>query len=345
MLGAAVGAKATAIGFVALPVGLLAILTGPDRLAPRIGRLVLGAMVSAVVLIPWLASNANVVGNPVFPLFSGSMPGHWTDAQAARWASGHHAVPSLMALWNEFVRFGIGAAPTPDTRWYAQWSILPMLLLIVGTGSMFRRNARSAAIGPLVMIVVQIVFWMVLTHQKSRFLIPVVIPAAVMLARCAAWLPGHVRCGAAALYIMLPTILYLRETNGAPAAAIGGGPELSGAFATPEAPPSLARWLNHDLPADARVLLIGDAAPFYYERRNFTWSTVWDSTICSALEAFESDANPYTHVVLDPVMLQIWTASGWSDPQLDLERVTPLLQRKARELARFGDGKILYEVR
>ncbi|MHC4349391.1 MAG: hypothetical protein ACYS15_12765 [Planctomycetota bacterium] len=81
---AACGAKLTAIGFVAVPLGLLMLAAVPPKrwLAP-----VVGAAVAAVIcLLPYLVRNWVYSGNPVFPFATGLLGlGHWTQQQAEIW--------------------------------------------------------------------------------------------------------------------------------------------------------------------------------------------------------------------------------------------------------------------
>ena len=133
LLGVACGAKLTAIGFVAVPLAVLALI----RMAPRqwpafAGGVLLAGLVAGA---PYLARNAIHLGNPFFPFLTELFgTAHWSSEQAAIWQNGHVSnagiVERLQALWHQWLRFGIGPNPDPAEPWLAQWSIMPWLGVI-----------------------------------------------------------------------------------------------------------------------------------------------------------------------------------------------------------------------
>ena len=291
LAGAACSAKLTAIGFAALPLGLLLLLE--TRPARRIVPVTFTAAAAAIaILLPWLISNGIKTGNPFFPfLITIFGTGHWTAEQASTFASAHvldlPLGPRLVEGWHQLMRYGIGPNPDPAEPWQPQWSILPWLALAgLITGCLSSRS-RSMTLRLALVLAIQILFWLAFTHVKSRFMLPAVVPAALLVCIVAAHLIERIRAGAprhgsiaiiailSIVYGCLPLIVLRHEAGGRPAAAIGAVDLFTGDAqlelfppgelrrADPEdTPPAL--WINHLLPPDARVLCLGEATPFYY---------------------------------------------------------------------------------
>ncbi|MHC4102502.1 MAG: hypothetical protein ACYSW1_16660 [Planctomycetota bacterium] len=112
---AACGAKLTAIGFVAVPLGLLMLAAVPPKrwLAP-----VVGAAVAAVIcLLPYLVRNWVYSGNPVFPFATGLLGlGHWTQQQAEIWTTRHGTSLPASASDRAPIRRSRGGRNGPSCR-------------------------------------------------------------------------------------------------------------------------------------------------------------------------------------------------------------------------------------
>jgi hypothetical protein len=171
LAGAACGAKLTSVGFVAVPLVVLLLGRTPLRGWPL--NLLAGTAGGLVTLGPWLIRNATVTGNPVFP-FATELLGtaHWSAEQAAAWWRGHQAIGSpvdrLAVMVDEIVRYGLGPAPGSEP-WNAQWSLAPLLLPVAVTVCLLRRAWRRPVIELVVVIAIQLAFWLTFTHLKSRF--------------------------------------------------------------------------------------------------------------------------------------------------------------------------------
>jgi hypothetical protein len=368
LAGAACGAKLTAIGFVAAPLGLLLVLdAGAARRAATSALAATGA--GALALAPFLVGNTIETGNPLFPFAAGLLgPGHWSAEQVTIWAEGHRAGGSIAdraaAAWHQLLRYGIGPAPRPDEPWRAQWSVLPALTVVAAVVGL-RSARRRATARLLAVLAVQTLFWLGFTHVKSRFMVPAVVPAALVVALAAETLVGAAgsergrrlaatAVGAALLaYAVLPALLFAGEQDGRPAAAIGAAAVFTGeAHASRLRAPDLpeperlallreapaAYWINHLLAPGARVLCVGEAAPLYYRLDRIAYQTTWDrGALSRAMRESEEPAAwfrelreaGYTHVLVDPVMLRLWEEEGWNDPLLTVERVTGAAERHA----------------
>jgi hypothetical protein len=374
LAGAACGAKLTALGFVALPLLVLAFAKAPPR--PRIIDALAGVVAGTIALLPYLIGNWAAAGNPVFP-FAAELFGtaHWTAEQAATFSGAHAPTGSLSArmveLWNQWLRLGFG--PNPDASgfepWSPQWSILPWLTLALSAIALLRPSTRRWAAGLLLVLAVQVVVWLLCTHMKSRFLLPTAVPCAALIALGAGVvlerasmnrsLIGLLVVGAL-VWSCLPVLLFRREHNGAPAFAIDTATLLAGDGLDNEQARQAARdglvavFVNHLLPADAKVLLIGDATPLYY-RADVRYQTTWDrGPLSKAMREIPDEPQAwaealcrdgYTHVLVDPAMLSRWERSKWNDPLLTAARVEDLLEREGELLQSFPGGKAIYRLR
>jgi 4-amino-4-deoxy-L-arabinose transferase-like glycosyltransferase len=367
LAAAACGAKLTALGFVALPLVVLLLASTPWRRWPAIA--IAGALSSAVVLSPWLIGNAFVAGNPVFPFFGSVLGyGHWSAEQAAIFREGHlfsgGLGDRLVALWNQWLRHGMGANPRAGEPWLPQWSILPWLA-IAGTIIAAVRGASRSALARLWCVIgVQLVFWLLATHLQSRFLLPVVVPCAV-LAACgfAAIVRVTSRAAGAFAAILLlawsvaPVMIFRGEAGGAPAARVGFAAIMAGKGLSDEQAEIAARGgaraiaINRLLPGSALVLLVGDATPFYHTRP-IAYQTTWDrGPFSAAMREIPDDPaswieslrrRGFTHLLVDPVMLRIWDRFRWNDSLLTADRVLRAAETHAEAIARFPDGSAIY---
>lgn len=374
LAGAAIGAKLTAIGFVAAPLAILLL----SRLGPRRWFIVLSVMGGAalVALGPYLVRNVAHGGNPVFP-FATQLFGsaHWTDAQAAVWQSAHTLTGGLAdrfsAVWNQLLRYGIGPSPLASTEpWKPQWSILFWLALAGGALGLLTRSWRLLTLQLLTVLALQLAFWLMFTHVQSRFMLPAVVPAAVLatigLDVICGWFEVerggqnrfrakrfavHAVSGALLLlWACQPMALYRGERAGAPSARLGLGGVWTGATLTSSQRFDLATrnptvFINYFLPAEARILFVGEAAPLYY-LAEFTYQTTWDrGPFSQAMRASDDPADwirflrerGFTHLLIDANMLTIWEQSGWNDRKLTAERVVSAAENHATLIRVFGE--------
>jgi hypothetical protein len=402
LAGAACGAKLTAAFFVALPLGVLLLWSLPWRRWPLAATSAIGG--ASLLLLPWLLRNAVTTGNPLFPFATSLLGlGHWSVEQARIFGGGHASeldvAQRLQRLWEQVMRFGVGAAPAPGEPWSAQWALTPWIGLLAlsvlwwparlgraaqklqpalavtgSSGSQAQSSWPCAAARLSTVLLVQAAAWLTLSHLQSRFFIPAVVPMAMAAALASARLLALNRHDARsrqreaaptwrptglALFVLLtglsllPAALLLRERGGAPLAAIGVRAVFTGdGAAGPSATDLPAHWLNHRLPEGARVLLIGDARPFWYRGTpaSYAWQTTWDRGPVSAALArhpaspqhqrAELLAQGFTHLLIDPAMLDRWRRSGWNDPRLTPETMMALIDG-AHVLHRFPGGALL----
>ena len=370
LAAAACGAKLTAAGFVAAPLGLLMLVSVPPKRWPAV--LGAGAAAGAVFLLPYLARNWAYTGNPLFPFATPWLGlGHWTADQADTWNGGHLAeggtAARVGALWNQVARYGLGANPDPAEPWQPQWSLLPWLAVagLAFGAARFRGRAWRLAL----VVAVQVVFWIGFTHLKSRFLLPAAVPGALAVAlgfsaladRFDSQRARRVVIGVAAAmglaWCCLPVVIFAQEGDHAPTARIGLAEFISGDALTPSQRDELAGELpaitvNYGLPPGSRVLMVGEAAPLYY--RAGVYQTTWDrGPLSRAMDEHGEDpaawlselrAGGFTHLLVDPTMLRIWEAAGWNDPRITAESVLAAADRHAEIVVEFPGGARLYRL-
>ncbi len=366
LAAAACGAKLTAAGFVVLPLVIVALFAIPRRC--WLGVALAGAVAGLIGLLPYLLRNFVYSGNPVFPFATGFFGlAHWSQNQVGNWMAGHVSDAPIgsrfVELWNQLWRYGLGANPNPAEPFKPQWSILPWLALASLLVCLTRVKLRRVSLQLTLILGFQILFWLAMTHLKSRFLVIGVVGAAISTAMAIGilLLPIQSRIGTkpanALLAVLLlvwsslPVLIFAgdplppgapREKAAGPAAMIAWAHMFTGDGLLEEQRIELAQagfpaiYLNHLLPDDARILLLGDAKPLYY-RADIAYQTTWDRGVLSQLMqdypmtpgqwAAELRIDGFTHILVSDEMLLRWTANGWSDPMLTLQNVRAFAAR------------------
>ncbi|MEE2680971.1 MAG: hypothetical protein VX641_01210 [Planctomycetota bacterium] len=304
----ACGAKLTALGFVALPIGYLML----RRIGSGAWRTAVpwGILAGIVVLAPWLVRNAIATGNPVFPFASGLFGGgHYSTEQMIRFQAAHGSNLGLGGrlgeLWNQIFAYGFGANPYAGEPWRPQWSLLPVMAvagIVVGLG---RDHQRRLGLDLAIMLGVAGLFWLLATHLKSRFMvpsIPLMVAASTLLLprQLPAMNAGRPLLAVALLFwCLLPVWLFRSERllkdsaedPGVPAASMMVGrmdlatgllfSEQIRQATDPETRQRLMaaggfKALAPLFDSRERILALGNATPFLSPRR-YEYTTVWDT--------------------------------------------------------------------
>jgi hypothetical protein len=352
LAGIAASAKPTGLFFVGVPLGLLLLGLGRVREWPALVGA--GAAAGIAVMLPWLWRNFDSSGNPVFPFLASWFAndqggtGHWTAEQVARYAAAHRFDGGVLE------RLKLLVMPEEGGGWMAhrgmlhsQWGLLfPMILL--GAAGLLVRRGRELLPLPLLLIaaglLAQIVLWLSVTHLQSRFLLPLVVPGAVLLAAAVVSLGERARKGAV-LIAVIPLVVQgayaVSVFMGEPASAAGNpnhmlavGPTLrTGEFfrdapreqiaaAVSQGSPEL--FVNLGLPPEAKVMLLGDATPLFY-RRSVVYRTTYDASPLSGLDPHEWSrvmlAMGVDAVVVNVSEIARLEVSGWNAPGITPERV------------------------
>ena len=204
LVAAATLCKLTAGVMIAVPVGLI-LLTGlnrhktadEDTNRPHAFQLAaIATLVGLLTLCPYFIRNDAQTGNPVFPFAAEQLgQGHWSDELADRWDQGHGLAQnhegkfdSLARQWLLNTGYGaLGGKPTPresqNIARFDREAGVPILWIAVAVASvlvMTHKDTRRIGYALLIMLVIQVGFWLFLTHLQSRFLLPTLLPATVL---------------------------------------------------------------------------------------------------------------------------------------------------------------------
>lgn len=316
LVGVAMLCKLTAMGCFALPVAIVLLGRGKGRWMALL-TFILG---SAIPVGLFVVRNALWTGNPVFPMLTELFgTAHWSAEQAARWNAAH----------------------TPDLPWVARLGRIVDALLLhrqygyllwPATMAALAWNVTCPAVRRIsvllgVILVIQLLFWLAMTHVQSRFMVTAVVPAAMLIgiAISQVRLQG-LRVGmTVAMIATITTIsfsLYLNQYRGMVSDLIGQ---------TAAVQQLLPPWGPfNEMDGDIRVYAVGDATPFYFNEP-ITYHTVWDASPLGHLiddrgvvEAIaELRRRGYTHLLIDRFMLNLWWSPGnyGYDPSITPQRL------------------------
>lgn len=368
LVGVACCVKPTALLFVGAPAGILLLRFLPWRTWGK--AVVIGSVAGLLALSPWFVRNAAMTGNPVFPLSMGVLGRDgWTPEQAERWSHAHEHGGSL----TDRLRLLTWADPesnegnNPVARWRGaanpQWLLaFPAGLLASGL-LLDRRRRRLIAVGLLMGLAAQIVAWLAFTHLQSRFLIPCLLTLAPMLGLGVARLraPRGIGLGLGALVCLVQVggawVIFAHERGGSPNALLVGGPGLfmGDPYDGEVGSVSPVAFVNHELPENATVLLVGGATPLYIDRP-VIYATVWSRP--PVLDLFpdlvidqapkQGDAAPApidaSYVLIDYAELARQRGSGYLDPALTPDSLQRLVARLGPVRSWPEIGQALYRV-
>lgn len=289
LAGFACGCKYTAVPMVAAPLVFAALLI-PSKADGYIRTLSFRLYAGFVVLIgalvafsPWVIKNLVLTGNPVFPVANAVFDAHpegWGPEEDARWTRGHGPTEAerslgsrLSALWHR--------VPGDHLQRFT-----PVLFALALLGLVGRRRDRADAM-LVVVLALQVGVWLFATHLFARFAV-VFLPATVLLAG-RALSEGASRLRTA--LVVGAVLLHAAWGAVGPRAFYGGGPMggmvgLYRAESFGDAPAEAfydglvpgyeyLAAVNHELPPDASVLLVGEARSFYF-RRPVAYATVFN---------------------------------------------------------------------
>ena len=343
LAGAACGAKLTALLAVVAPT-VVVIVASQRHSARSLRETLVGLGVMALVMIavlsPWWVRGAIDHGSPFFPIAGAA----WLTPEQASTFHAAHASEGMSQWWrslgNEFLFAGLtDAGPDSMTPWRPFWSVLPWLAALAAVWLAVPRSTRRVSMLLGAVVLTQVALWLIFTHAKGRFLLPAVVPMALLvgialssLAR-AGWLGKAALASLAALWCLQPLLCYatdgpIIEGHPTPATAIGLEPLFMGETPEPGLPKSLTQ-----LPAGSRVATLGAATVFWWPMIP-DYSTVWnDGAVSRAIKAAHGDGaeavrelsrHGFTHIVIDTTMLGVWRRSGWLDGAITPDAISSL---------------------
>lgn len=351
LAGLATQAKLTSGFMIALPVGLIWLLQMlPDKSQAadtsnwraHTKPIALLVFAGVLILLPYFARNAAWAGgNPVFPFAAHTLgQGHWNDELVTRWNQGHQVDESISqrmtALGQQWLfNTGYGSIggrarsvdpSKPEARNVAyfpkQWGV-PTLLLAALAGwlvLLFQSTHRRLAIALGVMLLVQILAWLFLTHLQSRFMIfsllPVCIAAGAGLA-CAShrWLIS-IHVAVHGVCVILVATLVLVSAGLLRQQVIGQLPLWQVIDTLPLREEALDRSFDraivgdhpiNKLPATSRTLLIADNSRLFYIHRQFVYHSAFDqSTLGDLIRQHPGDPMAVTQSLKAAGITHVW---------------------------------------
>ena len=271
MAGSAMACKYPGLTSVVVPmfVGIVvAFARGPGGIDGRaiVRAVAVFAVGVAITVGPWLAKNACETGNPVYPLLYSVFGGKDWDAELnAKWKRAHS--PDTYSPADIPVKL-------VDVTLKSDW-LSPLLYAFAPLAWLVAARRRFTG---LLWLYVAWLFatWWLLTHRIDRFWVPMIPVVSLLAGIGATWSAtrlwrasaGTITVIAAAFNLLVMTVglsgynAYLLDLTLAQRDTTNAG----------------LRLLNADLPADARVLSVGEAEVFD-ARRPMIYNTVFDYSI------------------------------------------------------------------
>lgn len=168
------------------------------------------AIAGSLTLTPYFVRNALWTGNPVFPFAARALGhAHWTEFEVNRWDRAHGRAPhndtaleSLDRQWLRSAGYGaVGGRPASTTgidrfniARFPRDAGFPLIWVAAAAGavvSLLSPGLRRIASAMLLMLACQIAFWLLATHQQSRFLVPSLLPQVALVGLLLGWLAHH----------------------------------------------------------------------------------------------------------------------------------------------------------
>ena len=366
LVGGACGAKPTALLFGGVPVAMLLAACPMRHLLPGAAA---GAFVGVAMLAPWMLRNWIHAANPVFPFAASLFPnasggtGHWTAEQVGRFAKGHSFDGSLM----DALRLCVLPDPNDPAgsrhrgmlhpQWFAFFPLsLPALIRAWLPGAARHRLTAAVTLG----LAAQVALWLTATHVQSRFLMPLAVPACMLMAAALALLPSMrvvATTGIACVLVQIGASVtcLASQRGGRPNMLLSVSPadragETQRAYLaarpgdyTPELLDSLGpeHAVNLALPRDAVVTLVGGATPLYLTRKA-RYNTTWDAW-ADLDEAIEGAARGERRFLLvDFAEIERLTRSGFIEPGWSSSRMSEWIARHGRPVKAWQElGQVL----
>jgi hypothetical protein len=272
--GCAVATKWPAVALVLLPgVVLVAYQWKSFRLLARF------CLLAGLPILPWLIKNWLLAGNPVYPMLDGLfLSPHWSASQTALFAAKHSPRFDADGLRQFFTRGWQYSFTEPGAAPLLLMTA-PLAFVLRNAGNNLRRLAwlfAGAYCG-----------WYLLTFRPWRFLMPA-MPLAALIGAVALDAVGKwSRVVVAAAMIVGLTLVAANDLVdvGNPRRVPAQMSFLTHALGEDSKEEFVSYmgqgmfepivWMNHNLPATAKVLYIGEART-HYARHPVVWSTAFD---------------------------------------------------------------------
>lgn len=261
--GLACGCKYPAVVMIAFPLFIVLFIVSSSAWSVRLRHGLTFLLTCVAVFSPWLLRNLVWTGNPVFPLansmFHAAPPG-WGSDEDARWVRGHSpseqegsSTARARILWSRTIGDSLG-------RFGLIILLLPILLCV-------SRTMDRLQVSMALFLVVQLLVWTFATHLFTRFAVPILLPLCTMLSSSVSQMRSRAEGVAVVAVLTLGAALNLVD-----AASLSRTEALTAAseslFSSGQVPGyEYLGALNRDLSPKARLLLVGDAKPYYIDRK------------------------------------------------------------------------------
>jgi 4-amino-4-deoxy-L-arabinose transferase-like glycosyltransferase len=271
LAGAAMSCKYTAFVSALIPFGASAMVDAARSWSRKPATaFVLGW---SLLVMPWLGKNVLDTGNPVYPLAYEVFGGRpWDEARQAQWSRAHGPKEvTSNALWNSVI----------DVAGRSDWQ--SPLYLAFAPLAFLRRGTRRRALLVAGFAAYLFATWWLFTHRLDRFWLPMLPPLAILAGLGADWSPRLEWRLARNLIVAVALVTSLVHCS----TALCGLNEWTGSLAILRS--DIPRRLNkplatidRELPANATILLVGQAAVFHMNHQIF-YNTVFNPEIIETL--------------------------------------------------------------
>jgi hypothetical protein len=295
LAGEAMSCKYTAFVSALIPFGASAMV---DTVRSRSWKPVVAFVLGwSLFMVPWLGKNVLETGNPVYPLAYKVFGGRpWDAAREAQWLRAHGPKEVTSgALWNSVV----------DVAGRSDWQ--SPLYLAFAPLALLRRGTRRTALLVAGFAIYLLATWWLFTHRLDRFWLPMLPPLAILAGLGADWssrLEWRLVCNLMMAIALLTSLVHCST-------ALCGLNEWTGSLTALriDVPRRLNKPLatiDRELPADARILSVGQAA-IYHMNHQVLYDTVFNPEIVETLasgktpEEFRSNLKHrgITHIYVD----------------------------------------------
>ena len=281
LCGSAMACKYTGLVMTVLPCGVLLGLAAFRRFPLRMflnGALLFSLGVLATIG-PWLLKNAVETGNPVYPLGYAVFGGRDLDDDLAlKWKRGHArpAAGGMVAEARDLVMKAYDVAAVNDWQSPLVFAFAMLTLLTA--------SCRQIAAFPLLITGWVFLSWWLFTHHIDRFWLPLLPTAALLAGMGAAEAMTHLHRWGTIAVLTIGIVFNLGFCATGYVGYNAGLTELNAAreFTARIVGPEIA-WINdailhHDLPAETKVLFVGEAEVFP-ARFPYEYNTVFDRSL------------------------------------------------------------------
>jgi hypothetical protein len=288
LAGCAMGCKYTGFVSAGIPFGILSLLdSGRRRSMAPVVCYVLGW---AVVMTPWLGKNVLDTRNPVYPLECRIFPSpEWDADREVRWQRVHGPrALEIGELKSSLADWWHGRELLPDSFHVVRqfWSSLvdvagrsdwqSPLYVALAPLALLRAGSRRAALALWSFVAYLFLTWWFATHRIDRFWLPILPPLAILAGLGADWI--RARSWTVVLTIVMTISIVTNLTY--ISTALAGLNEWTGDLVLLR-DKITGRWnapmgrMDNELRADAKPLMVGQAAVFHLKHR-VAYNTVFN---------------------------------------------------------------------